>query len=196
MTQTLSVHNLGSGSSGNALLIRAGSAAMLVDCGVAKRTISQALTAHGLKLEHLATVAISHEHGDHIRSLDVLGEAGAPILATRGTLDALGPLGRGGCAVRAGHEHVAGPFWIRPLPVSHDATDPCGYTINVGGRRITVLTDLGQPPAGLSDVLTVSDLIVLEANYDSHMLACGPYPAHLKHRIVASTGHLSNVQCG
>jgi phosphoribosyl 1,2-cyclic phosphodiesterase len=39
------------------------------------------------------------------------------------------------------------------------------------------------------------DALVLESNHDLGMLASGPYPAFLKQRIVAHTGHLSNVDC-
>ena len=38
--------------------------------------------------------------------------------------------------------------------------------------------------------------MVFEANYDEKMLDNGGYPAHLKNRIKANTGHLSNDQAG
>ena len=44
--------------------------------------------------------------------------------------------------------------------------------------------------------LRLADFIVLESNYDSEMLEKGPYPVHLKKRIAADTGHLSNDQTG
>jgi phosphoribosyl 1,2-cyclic phosphodiesterase len=195
LSVTITVENLGSGSSGNALLVRAGGSALLVDCGVPKRTVLAALAAHGLSAHDLAGIAVSHEHGDHVRSLDAFSGT-VPVLATGGTLAALGSLGRDGVTTDAGTEQTAGPFAVRALPVSHDASEPCGFTIVAAGHRITVLTDLGCPPPGLAEVLVESDLIVLESNYDPHMLACGPYPARLKRRIVADTGHLSNEQCG
>jgi hypothetical protein len=37
-------------------------------------------------------------------------------------------------------------------------------------------------------------LLVLEANHDRERLLAGPYPWHLKRRILSSTGHLSNAQ--
>jgi phosphoribosyl 1,2-cyclic phosphodiesterase len=39
-------------------------------------------------------------------------------------------------------------------------------------------------------------LIILEANHDETMLRRGPYPAHLKRRVLSDKGHLSNAACG
>jgi phosphoribosyl 1,2-cyclic phosphodiesterase len=44
--------------------------------------------------------------------------------------------------------------------------------------------------------LEQANYMVFEANYDEQMLDEGLYPPHLKIRIKANTGHLSNVQCG
>jgi phosphoribosyl 1,2-cyclic phosphodiesterase len=38
------------------------------------------------------------------------------------------------------------------------------------------------------------DAVLLESNYDDYMLEYGPYPRHLKDRIRAPHGHLSNQQ--
>ena len=37
--------------------------------------------------------------------------------------------------------------------------------------------------------------LVIEANHDREMLLHGPYPQHLKKRIMSGTGHLSNDAC-
>lgn len=190
------VHNLGSGSSGNALLICAGDATLLIDCGIPRTRLKRVMADASFGFDRLAAVAISHEHGDHVSALDMLPLAGSALVGTPGTLAALGHLGRAGEAINPGAETRIGPFLLRPLAVSHDASEPCGYSIGVHGRRITVMTDLGRPPEDVAEVLANSHLIVLEANYDQHMLAAGPYPHHLKQRIVSGNGHLSNVQCG
>ena len=39
------------------------------------------------------------------------------------------------------------------------------------------------------------DLVVLESNHDIEMLRNGPYPYHLKRRILSDRGHLSNAAC-
>ena len=40
-----------------------------------------------------------------------------------------------------------------------------------------------------------ADLLVAEANHDPDMLLDGPYPPHLKMRILGEHGHLSNTAC-
>ena len=37
---------------------------------------------------------------------------------------------------------------------------------------------------------------MLEANHDVHMLEVGPYPYHLKQRVLGKRGHLSNESTG
>ena len=41
-----------------------------------------------------------------------------------------------------------------------------------------------------------SHYLVIEANHDVEMLLQGPYPQHLKDRILSGNGHLSNKDCG
>ena len=36
------------------------------------------------------------------------------------------------------------------------------------------------------------DFLVLESNHDLDMLKVGPYPWHIKQRVMSRTGHLSN----
>jgi phosphoribosyl 1,2-cyclic phosphodiesterase len=59
-----------------------------------------------------------------------------------------------------------------------------------------VVTDLGQPTALVEDHCRDLDLLVLEANHDVGMLREGPYPPHLKARILSRVGHLSNEAMG
>ena len=40
-----------------------------------------------------------------------------------------------------------------------------------------------------------ADAVILDANHDPELLRCGPYPPHLKRRILSDHGHLSNVEC-
>jgi phosphoribosyl 1,2-cyclic phosphodiesterase len=61
--------------------------------------------------------------------------------------------------------------------------------------KIAVLTDLGCVNREVLDILSASDIAVLESNYDEGMLSRGTYPAHLKRRIRSAVGHLSNEDC-
>jgi phosphoribosyl 1,2-cyclic phosphodiesterase len=89
---------------------------------------------------------------------------------------------------------VIGDIEVTSFPISHDATAPCGYLLHAGGCRICVVTDTGEVTAQMLACMQQADLLVLEANHDRTRLLRGPYPYHLKLRILSLTGHLSNDQ--
>lgn len=191
----VSAQSLGSGSSGNALLITTGQHNLLIDCGVNIRRLTAALNDRWLSLADIATICVTHEHGDHVASLSRAVHRGMALVATQGTARR--------CAIpRSAHRRVTAftPATVRdvtiwPLAISHDAKEPCGFLLELpGGVRVAILTDLGVWTPALAPYLQASDLIMLEANYDEQMLARGPYPMHLKRRIASDKGHLSNRQ--
>lgn len=192
----LEVTSLGSGSSGNALLIRTAETTLLIDCGVGVRRLSPALGALGLGLADIDAVVISHEHGDHIRELPRFITAGKPVISTWGTALAsrVSPHERLECLSSRpiqfdGIEIVA-------IPVTHDAAEPCGFLVRTHAGAVTVLTDLGTATGAAAEAIAESQLVVLEANHDEAMLRRGPYPPHLQRRILSDAGHLSNIDCG
>lgn len=190
------VQSFGSGSSGNALLVRGGGTTVLVDCGVGIRALRAGLASHGLTPADLDALLVTHEHSDHIRTLPKLGRDDLPMLATRGTARAA-RLPESMTEIIEGTRpaSVAGVS-VHALSVRHDATDPCGFHIEIAGARITVLTDLGSWQDHLVDAVAASDLVLIEANYNETMLRYGPYPAHLKRRVASAVGHLGNDACG
>lgn len=193
---TLSVRSLGSGSSGNALLVAAPGCVLVVDCGIGARALTAGLRAAGHRLGDVAAVLLTHEHVDHVRSLPQVLKAGVPLVATAGTARAAELPPTRVETVRLGSATMVGRIEVTALAVSHDAAEPSGYHLRHGEIGVTVLTDLGRADPSLHDALAASDLIVLEANHDETMLRAGPYPSHLKRRVLSPTGHLSNADCG
>src|SRR5205085_12638553 len=63
---------LGSGSTGNALLIEAGGTYVLVDAGLSARETVRRLSLVGCDPARLDGVIITHEHGDHAGGLRAL----------------------------------------------------------------------------------------------------------------------------
>jgi phosphoribosyl 1,2-cyclic phosphodiesterase len=193
--RAVSVQSLGSGSSGNAFLIRTADTTLLLDCGVGIRTLTRALREHEQRLDDLGAVLVTHEHGDHIRSLSCVMGRDVPIVSTAGTRrranipppqwEQIGP----------GRPLEIGGVSVWAITVSHDAAEPCGYLIDAAGTRVSIFTDLGSWHERLADPIRASDLIVLESNHDHDMLWRGPYPAHLKRRVSSPVGHLSNADC-
>ena len=54
------------------------------------------------------------------------------------------------------------------------------------------MTDTGYINVKNFNKLKDHDMYVLESNHDIEMLMKGPYPYHLKQRILGDKGHLSN----
>ena len=89
-----------------------------------------------------------------------------------------------------------GDFLVTPFRVPHDSTDNVGYRIECQGVVFCMMTDVGFLSDEMKPMISDANYLVLEANYDEEMLKAGPYPEHLKARIVGTGGHLSNVECG
>ena len=87
------VISLGSGSSGNALLVEAGARGrtkILVDAGLSSRIITERLHRAGVHPSQLQGVFVTHEHSDHIIGLPVLMKRyGIPVFTAPETLTAI-----------------------------------------------------------------------------------------------------------
>ena len=59
---------LASGSRGNSTLVRGRGAGLLIDVGIGPRALGQRLESVGASWSHVAAVALTHTHGDHIDS--------------------------------------------------------------------------------------------------------------------------------
>jgi len=87
------VISLGSGSSGNALLVQAGPdgrTKLLVDAGFPGRVLHERLRSAGISLSQIQGVLITHEHADHILGLPTLiKDYSIPVIADPLTLTAI-----------------------------------------------------------------------------------------------------------
>jgi phosphoribosyl 1,2-cyclic phosphodiesterase len=185
---------LGTGSRGNAVVVEAGGAALLVDAGFGPRALLRRAEVVGVDLTRLAGIVLTHEHGDHARGAAVLAaRLGCALYASPGTLAALGRTGEGIPLPPLGQSLTIGPFRVDAARTAHDAREPVAVLVTeAAGRRVGIAWDLGRPTAGVRHLLRGAHALVLEANHDEVMLQTGPYPASVRQRIGGSTGHLSN----
>jgi phosphoribosyl 1,2-cyclic phosphodiesterase len=193
----LTVSSLGSGSNGNAFLIEFGDYRVLVDAGVPIRTLIACLKLRGIGPSDISAALISHEHTDHVRALpSLLGKAEFPVFATRGTHAGLMNVpNRDRRTIEALKPFEIGSLSITPVPVTHDAREPVGYSVAAGNTVLTIMTDLGEVSDVNAEFAAKADHLIIESNYDESMLRTGPYPAYLKRRIRSADGHLSNHEC-
>ncbi len=194
----MKVAMLGSGSRGNATLIRAAGRTILVDAGFSGRQLALRMESLGVDPESVDALVITHEHGDHTRGAGIFARRyGTPIYMSVNTREACAALFRGRETIHPytpGRPFMLGELRIDPFLTVHDAVDPVAVTVSCtrSGLRVGVATDLGRPTAGIRHSLRECHLLILEANHDEGLLRAGPYPPTVQGRIASSHGHLSN----
>lgn len=187
--------SLGSGSAGNALLAESGDTCLMLDCGFGLRETVTRMLRLGKHPSDLAGILVTHEHGDHVGGVFRLARKHAlPVWMTHGTWVACRENAEGlDLRVIDGYRAFdVGSFEVQPFPVPHDARQPVQYVVSAGGRRLAVLTDIGEATPHVCANLSDCDGLVLEFNHDAEMLAHSAYPASVKRRIAGRYGHLEN----
>ncbi len=189
-----------SGSTGNSTYISTPNGGILIDAGASFKGLVCELERAGGKIEDICAIAVTHEHSDHIKGLKTfLSKVKVPLIAshkTMETLSALNCLPAGTQTLCTETEVSVGDILIRRFPTSHDCEGSSGYSINTpDGKKISVCTDLGVVTQEVATALCGSNVVLLESNHDVQMLKRGPYPPHLKLRIMSDSGHLSNNDC-
>ena len=192
-------NNLGSGSAGNATLLRldAQSAPVMVDCGFGIRELERRVQDSGVTPADIEALIITHEHGDHAGCVASWSRKyDCPVYLSRGTWHALGDPQFGGGMQRiqddASFELVGLRF--TPFTVPHDAREPLQFRVEGNQRHLGLLTDLGHPSAHVIAHLQGLHSLILECNHEPELLQSGRYPPSLKRRVGGDWGHLSNQQ--
>ena len=196
--------SFGSGSSGNCYYLFTETEGLMIDIGVGIRTLKKHFRDYGLSLSSIHHVCITHDHADHIKSVGSIShEYHLPIYATA---KVHAGIDRNYCVQRKlttdsrrvitiGEPTQIGCFHVTPFSVPHDATENVGYQIEAEGITFCIITDAGSVTDEMCTYISRADYLVIEANHDVEMLAQGPYPQHLKNRILSAAGHLSNHAC-
>ena len=175
-----------------------GSTRVLVDAGFSARALEDRLGSLGVLPQEIHAIVVTHDHGDHTRGAGVFARRhGTPVFLTGLTREACGSLFRGEedlRSYRAGFPFSVGSLRVEPFLTAHDARDPVAVALTdtETGFKLGVATDLGRPSSQVRHALSLSDIMVLEANHDPGLLHQSPYPPSVRSRIASSHGHLSN----
>jgi phosphoribosyl 1,2-cyclic phosphodiesterase len=187
---------LGTGSRGNAVLLEADGAYVLIDAGFPVRELVRRLRRIGVAPASIEAVVITHEHTDHSRGAATGARAfGWPLYASARTVGADAVLRAAGAMRVEGSATIAlSTMDVTTVPVPHDAAQPIAVvaTARRTGARTGVAYDLGHVTPAIHRALAYLDVLILEANHDEDMLRAGPYPPTVVDRIAGRHGHLSN----
>ena len=200
----LGVCVLGSGSGGNATVLRCGDAAMLIDAGFGPRTTDKRLRQAGLSLNQLHAICLTHLDQDHFRKTwtATLLKLGIPLYLHAWHYADLMRL-PGGAELRDAGLAIAfesQPF--QPVPglyastvrLQHDKQGTIGYRFDTPAGSVGYATDLGHAPPTLIQHVAGVDLLCIECNYDEHMTRACARPSWVNRRNMSDSGHLSNEQ--
>lgn len=194
--------SLASGSSGNSYYIAHHDGALLIDAGLSLRRTEKLLSDIGRSLGDVSGVLLTHNHTDHTLGLESMAaKYSFKIYASRQVVSAVlaeaadqVALKRSLVEISPHPSFVAAGFRIFPFEVEHDAPGTLGFHLTNNCSSLTLATDLGNVGPQAASMISRAEVLILESNYDGHMLQTGPYPSYLKQRISGKSGHLGNHQ--
>ncbi|MCM1004944.1 MAG: MBL fold metallo-hydrolase [Prevotella sp.] len=194
--------SFGSGSSGNSCYVGTRRGGIIVDAGVDSDIIVRTLANNGVPMSQVKGLCLTHDHSDHVRYAYKLlrNNKHLKLYCTNRVLNAI--LRRHNISKRIKDYHTpifkefpfkVADFTVTAFDVPHDAADNAGFSIEYGDKRFVMATDLGQVSERARFYMQSANFLMIEANYDLHMLRWGPYPEYLKARIQTEHGHLDNA---
>lgn len=190
----LRVTVLASGSGGNATLIEAGDARVLVDAGIPIGELRRRMAASGCE-DRVSHIVLTHAHADHHgRVEEAATHFRAPVYLTESVRRCVRIERIEASRVYSAREPFElGAVAVRACVIPHDAPQ-VALRFEHRGDSAVIATDLGEVPDALVSLLHGAKIALIESNHDPDMLASGPYSRGLKRRVGGPRGHLSNLQ--
>jgi len=183
---------IASSSSGNCTYIWTKDAHVLIDVGVSVKQITQATGR-----SKFDAIIISHEHGDHIKSVGPAGRKfGCPVYMHEWSYNAKQDKLNEVNVVFLLPSDVLnfGDLEIKTFSTKHDAKYTFGFLIKdtTVNKTLCYVTDTGIITPLMQSYMKDADAYLIETDYDADMLKDYPdYSQYLKDRITSAYGHLS-----
>ncbi|MEH7392434.1 MBL fold metallo-hydrolase [Bacillus sp. JJ1474] len=183
---------IASSSKGNCYRVTDGHTPLLLECGINYREIQKAFN---FRMSEVAGCFVTHEHGDHSKSLKDVLKAGIDCYMSDGTAEALGVEHHRIKKVEVKKQFQIGTWTILPFDVQHDVSEPLGFLlVNQTGEKLLFATDtyyIKYRFQGLTHIM-------VECNYSLDILneniATGRVPTVMKKRLMQSHFSLENVK--
>jgi phosphoribosyl 1,2-cyclic phosphodiesterase len=188
----IDIKAFGSSSKGNCYYITDGKTPLLLECGIKYKDIQKGIN---FKMSDVMGCLITHEHGDHIKSLKDVLKAGIDCYMSKGTAGAISVNHHRINPVQAKKQFQIGTWTILPFDVQHDVSEPYGYLLaNQEGEKLLFATDtfyIRYKFKGLTHLL-------VECNFSLEILneniAAGRVPPVMKKRLMRSHFSLENFK--
>ncbi len=184
-----------SSSSGNAYAVYENpNDIVIIDAGIPLHLIKSGLAAHGLTLNNVHYVLISHVHSDHIKGLQaLLNNTEAFIVCNEVNARRLSTYKADIITFNNDDSFYIADFLVKPIQAHHDIPTNA-FILEHNDSRLSLITDTGHLSINMMEQMKDMDFIAIESNYSEQHLRLSGYPKILQTRIASKRGHLSNIQ--
>jgi phosphoribosyl 1,2-cyclic phosphodiesterase len=179
---------LASGSKGNVTFIEHKDTRILIDIGMTTHYVEDKLREMDVNPRSIDAILITHIHSDHISGLSTFTRKYNTPTYISGKMDKEIDTPN---KVFITKEMNIKDINVKVIRTSHDV-ESYGYIIQ---DELVYITDTGYINDKYFDMLKNKKIYIMESNHDIERLMDGPYPYHLKQRILSDKGHLSNEMC-
>lgn len=150
---------IGSGSAGNAYIIKDGDNKLLLECGINTKVIMKYLDYDIRNLNCLVT----HRHKDHCKYIQGILSHGINVYSNSDVAN----IYKGVTPLQEEKRYNIGAFKVMPLRVPHGDTLNCAYVIDgIAIGRVVFITDASDFAYTIPRVNT----LMIEANYSDELL--------------------------
>mgnify|MGYP001554522500 CR=1 FL=1 len=138
---------LASGSNGNCYYIGNEDEAVLIDIGIFYKRLQERMLQANLNISKVKAAFISHEHTDHVQGARVTSKrTGIPVWYSKKTYHKCYDKNKAPyfSIFENGASYKIGKFTVFPFAKSHDAVEPSSFRIEINGKNIGIMTDIGE----------------------------------------------------
>ncbi len=190
----MKICNLASGSKGNVTYIETKNHKILIDLGMTLKYVTNKLEEINITPGQIDTILITHTHKDHTSAIKTFIKKYNPkIYVTFPMLVEIDYLKEYPNTIIYEDLIELNECIVDSVKLSHDTNDIRGYILEAENKSLAYITDTGYINQKHIDKLSNKNFYLIESNHDIEMLINGPYPEHLKRRVVGPKGHLSNI---
>lgn len=188
---------IGSGSKGNATIIKDDENVILIDMGLSYKRLKEELKLLSLTIDDISTILITHEHRDHINGLTIMMKYSHATLYVGNDIYEYMQKYLNYDNIQIINDNLTiGNITVQSIVTSHDSISHLGFILDNTEESLVYITDTGYLPQKYFKMLENKNYYILESNHDIQMLENGIYPEYLKRRIEGKKGHLSNSDAG